>query len=308
MTGHPAWAAALAIAAAGAYAVASVVQHRAVRSTAPRRALDPRLLLLMLTDRLWLTGSTADVVGIGLNALALSLGPLALVEPVVAGGILIAVLLDCLLDRRALGRPALLGVLTGTAGLAVFVLTAAPSGSTNDPNRSALAIALGCCLVSVALCLLSSTVTDRVWRGCVLGLAAGIAYAGSSSLVKVCSGLLAAGVGAVLLDWPLYALVAISGLGLVLNQSAFQSRPLQPALVSMTLATPSASVLIGVLAFHEHLAHTWPRMLTALLAAAIMGLGVLLSSRSEEPGQRRRPERLAARARQAVSPSSGLLR
>ena len=306
MTGHPGWATAVAISAAGAFAVASVVQHRAVRSATPRRALDPRLLLRMLTDRLWLTGSAADVVGIGLNALALSLGPLALVEPVVAGGILIALPLDCLLDRRALGRPALLGVLTGTAGLAVFVLTAAPSGSTNDPNRSALAIALGCCLVSVALCLVSSTVTDRAGRGCLLGLAAGIAYAGSSSLVKVCSGLLAAGVGALLLDWPLYALAAIGGLGLVLNQTAFQSRPLQPALVSMTLATPSASVLIGVLAFHEHLAHTWPRTLMACLAAAIMGLGVLLSSRGEEPGQRRWPERRAAPALPAQVARRGL--
>src|SRR5207244_5813352 len=108
-----------------------------------------------------------------------------LVQPVVAGGILIAVPLDCALDRRPLSRSALVGVLTGTAGLAGFVLAAGPSGGTDNPTRPALAVALGCCLVAVAGCLAIDHVTGRSWRGCLLGLAAGIAYAGSGSRDKV---------------------------------------------------------------------------------------------------------------------------
>ena len=219
MTADPVWAAGAACGAATAYALTSILQHRAARAAAPRHALDPRLVLQLLRDRLWLTGTAADAVGIGLHAIALGLGPLTLVQPIVAGGILIAVPLDCALDRRPLSRSALVGVLTGTAGLAGFVLAAAPSGGTNDPARPALAAALGCCLAAAAACLAIQRIADRTWRGCLLGLAAGIAYAGSGSLVKVTIGLVGHRIGAVVLDWPPYALIGIGGLGLVLNQA-----------------------------------------------------------------------------------------
>jgi drug/metabolite transporter (DMT)-like permease len=284
MTVPPAWAAGAACGAAAAYALTSILQHRAARAATPRHALDPRLLLQLLRDRLWLIGTAADAIGIGLHAIALGLGPLALVQPIVAGGILIAVPLDCALDRRPLSRSALVGVLTGTAGLAGFVLVAAPSGGTDNPTRPALAAALGCCLAAAAACLAIQRIADRSWRGCLLGLAAGIAYAGSGSLVKVTIGLVGHGIGAVVLDWPLYALIVIGGLGLVLNQNAFQNRPLQPALVSMTLATPTASAAIGVLAFREHFAGTWPRTVVAVLATATMAIGVLISSRRDADG------------------------
>jgi drug/metabolite transporter (DMT)-like permease len=284
MTAHPVWAAGAACGAAAAYALTSILQHRAARAATPRHALDPRLLLQLLRDRLWLIGTAADVIGIGLHAIALGLGPLALVQPVVAGGILITVPLDCALDRRPLSRSALVGVLTGTAGLAGFVLAAAPSGGTDSPARPALAAALGCCLAAAAGCLAIDRVAGRSWRGCLVGLAAGIAYAGSGSLVKVTVGLVGHGIGAVVLDWPAYTLIGIGVLGMVLNQNAFQSRPLQPALVSMTLATPAASAAIGVLAFGEHVAGTWPRTVVAVIAAATMAIGVLVSSRSQSDG------------------------
>jgi drug/metabolite transporter (DMT)-like permease len=281
MTAHPVWAAAAAGGAACAYALASILQHRAARAAAPRRGLDPRLLLQLLRNRLWLTGTAADICGIGLHTTALGLGPLALVQPVVAGGILIAVPLDCALDRRPLSRSALVGVLTGTAGLVGFVLTAAPSAGTDSPARVALAVALGCCLSAVAACLAIDRVVSRSWRGCLLGLAAGIAYAGSGSLVKVTIGLAGHGLAAVILDWPAYALAGIAVMGLVLNQNAFQSRPLQPALVSMTLATPAASAMIGVLAFGEHFTRNGAQATLAVAAATAIVIGVLLSSRNE---------------------------
>jgi drug/metabolite transporter (DMT)-like permease len=285
MTSHPALAAAAACAAATAYALTSILQHRAARDAKPRPALDPRLLLQLLRDRLWLIGSAADLVGIGMHALALGLGPLALVQPIVAGGILIAVPLDCALDRRPLGRRPLAGVLVGTAGLVGFVLAAAPSAGTDSPSRGALAGALGYCLAATAGCLAIQRVAGSAWRGCLLGLAAGIAYAASGSLVKVTIGLVGNGVGSVVFDWPVYALIGIGLLGLVLNQNAFQSRPLQPALVSMTLSTPAVSAAIGVLAFGEHFAGAWPRTLVVVISAAAMVIGVLVSSVSRPDGK-----------------------
>jgi drug/metabolite transporter (DMT)-like permease len=275
---HPLWAATAACGAATAYALTSVLQHRAARAIPRRPALDPRLLLRLLRHPLWLVGAAADLIGIALHATALGLGPLSLVQPLVAGGIVIAVPLDAMLDRRRLGRPALAAVLLGAAGLACFILAAAPSGGSNSPRKPTLIVALSCCLIAVGLCLVINRYADRTWRGTLLGLAAGIAYAGSGALIKVCFGLLGHGITHLLLDWPLYTLAIVGGFGLILNQSAFQTRPLQPALVSMTLATPTASAAIGVLAFAEHLTNNGLRAAIAILAAAAMATGVIASS------------------------------
>jgi drug/metabolite transporter (DMT)-like permease len=224
-------------------------------------------------------GGLADFVGIGLHTLALGLGPLTLVQPLIAGGILIAVPLDHALDRRPLRRKALFAVVLGTSGLAGFVLVAQPSGGTDRPGTNALSVALGCCLGVVAVCLLINRYAGPSWRGALLGVAAGVAYAGSGSMVKVSVGLLGRGLGAVLVNWPVYALAAVGGIGLVLNQNAFQTKPLQPALVSMTLATPGASVAIGLLAFREHLAASGLQTAIAVLAAIAMAMGIIGSVR-----------------------------
>src|SRR5438445_65861 len=103
-------------------------------------------------------------------------------------------------------------VVAACGAAAAYALT---SILQHRPARPALAVALGCCLASVAGCLAIVGVTGRSWRGSLLGLAAGIAYAGSGSLVKVTVGLVGHGIGAVVLDWPPYALTVIGALGLV---------------------------------------------------------------------------------------------
>jgi drug/metabolite transporter (DMT)-like permease len=223
-------------------------------------------------------GTAADLLGLGLHALALGLGPLTLVQPVVAGGIVIAVPLDAALDQRPLGRRAWMAVLIGASGLAGFVVSANPSGGTNNPGRAVLAFAVACCVAAVIGCVLAGSFVSAVWRATLLGIAAGIAYAGSGSLIKVCAGVLGRGLDALLLSWPVYALAAVALLGLVLNQNAFQSKPLQPALVAMTLATPAISVVIGMRAFDEHLSEAGARPLLALLSAAAMIYGVIAST------------------------------
>ena len=278
MTQHPVWAAVAALGGAVAFALTSVLQHRAARAAVPRAALDPRLLSQLLRNRLWLIAGLADAAGIGLHTLALGLGPLTLVQPLIAGGILIAVPLDHALDRRPLRRKALFAVVLGTSGLACFVLVTQPSGGTDHPATRALLVALGCCLGVVAVCLLINRYADLSWRGSLLGIAAGTAYAGSGSMLKVSVGLLGHGVGAVLFNWPVYALAAVGWIGLMLNQNAFQSKPLQPALVSMTLATPCASVAIGLFAFREHLVASWPQAAIAVVAAITMAMGIIGSA------------------------------
>jgi drug/metabolite transporter (DMT)-like permease len=299
MTSNPALAIAASAVAACLYAIASALQHRAARQAHSEHALNVRLLFRLFRDRGWLVGQVADTAGTGLQAVALGLGPLSLVQPIIAAGTLLAVPLDSALDRRRLARRSIAAVLVGTGGLVGFVIAAAPAEGAERADSATLLAASLACLAGVAGCLLLVRLLSQAWRGTLLGLATGIAFAGSGSLVKACIDLFGAhGAVRLLTDWPLYGLILLGALGLLLNQDAFQVRPLQPALLSITLSTPIVSSVIGVCAFGEQLAQTPIRITVAVLSAAAMVIGVLGSQLPEPPDRPappapERPERPA---------------
>src|SRR5205823_6869514 len=116
---------------------ASALQQRAARAEPPHRAMDPRLLLRLLRRPPWLAGGLADLAGVGLQALALTLGALAVVQPLLASGLLLSVPLEAALDRR---RPRALdvgAVLLAAAGLWAFLVVAAPAGGVAQPSARA---------------------------------------------------------------------------------------------------------------------------------------------------------------------------
>lgn len=70
-----------ALAAGASFALASVWQQRAAASAPVELALSPRLLLVLARRPIWLAGIGAGMASFGLQALALSFGPLTLVHP-----------------------------------------------------------------------------------------------------------------------------------------------------------------------------------------------------------------------------------
>ena len=114
-------AALTALAAAGCFALTSALQQRVARQERPYRALDPRLILALLRRPLWLAGWVPDLAGTGLQALALSFGPITLVQPILVSGMFLAIPLEAGLDRRRPYRRDLLAVTVSALGLAAFL-------------------------------------------------------------------------------------------------------------------------------------------------------------------------------------------
>jgi hypothetical protein len=272
--------AASALAAVGAavlFAVAAAFEHQAARRERQLGAVDPRLLLRLLHRRRWLAGAGADFGGTGLQALALALGPLALVQPILIGGLILALPIEAAMERRRVRRHELAAVIVAGSGLAALmaILSPLPGTATSDTELGAEAVVVG---VGVVLLLCVSWRRPGVARSIVLGIATGALLGLGAALLKVCLARVARDPMSVLVGWELYVLIVVELSALALNQNAFQAGRLAGSLTGLTLADPLVGTLIAVTAFHEQLALGGARTVAAVIAALITVWGVWLVS------------------------------
>jgi hypothetical protein len=80
--------------------------------------------------------------------------------------------------------------------------------------------------------------------------------------------------------WQLWALLALSMIGLLLSASAFQAGALSASLPVIDSAEPISAVLIGTLVFGEQLAASPAALAVQLAAAAAAVAGIIVLGRS----------------------------
>src|SRR5262245_45633516 len=134
-------AVALAATAAGTFAVANVVQQRVAARLRSEAAFDSAVLLKLLRQPLWLTGLALVAVSLSLQAAALDLGRLVVIEPVLASSLLFALALAAWADHRRMRPIEWLAALATFAGLVVFLSVARPSGGEATAKPGLLGIA-----------------------------------------------------------------------------------------------------------------------------------------------------------------------
>ncbi len=289
-------AAGCALAAACCYAVAATLQHRAAGREPVSHTLDPRLLVRLVRRPLWMAGVGADAAGTGLHGLGLALGPLALVQPLLVTGLVVAVPLSSALDHHRPGRRELVGVVAAAVGLATFVVVADPRPGPVPPAEANLTGVVALTGVVVAGLVVFAVRSAGAVRATALGVATGAGFALAAALAKACLDRLATdGFGAVLLDWRLPALAAVGLCAVVLNQNAYQAGSLSGPLTGIVLTDPLGSVAIAVLAYGERIRTTPAALAVELLALGVMAVGVWLVSHAVTAAPRGPLHRLAGR-------------
>jgi drug/metabolite transporter (DMT)-like permease len=271
----------LALVAALAFALSAFLQRRASEHESRERVSRAAshglpgavsLTLRLVRRPVWMLGWVVNLAGFGVQALALSLGSVAAVQPVLTAQLLFALGLASWERRR---WPTAVDWLSGLAicgGIAILLSVdgAAPLGGAADRTRVLWAVAAAA--GAGALLISSTRVIPSVAVSAVLmACAAGLAYALSAVFMKLtASSLVDDGVGATARDWVGYSLAISTLLGLVLGQAAYAAGPLPWAVAAMNIVNPAASFVIGVLAFDTDLP-TSPGDL-----AALTGTGALL--------------------------------
>jgi drug/metabolite transporter (DMT)-like permease len=276
----------VALASAGAYAVAMVLQQRSARTVPDDAALRPSLMVQLMRRRVWLVGMAFNVVAFGLRGFALGQGSLAVVQPVVLMGLFFALLLETRIDHRPFTLREGAGSLALVAGLTLFVLAAGPTDGVNAPaTMDWLMLAA---VVGSAALLAVAAATRHVGEVRAAWLAAGgaLLLALTAALTKLVADDIAQHELGVLRLWSPYALLAVGGVGMVVTQSAFQAGSLRASLPVLSVVEPLASILIGAWVFEEHIATSLTARLGEVSGLALLAAGVVvLTTRDQlEPG------------------------
>ncbi|MCX5044371.1 DMT family transporter [Aldersonia sp. NBC_00410] len=269
---------ALALGAALLFAVAAVAQQSAASGVAEGDSLVRGLA----RNPRWWAGLVGDGGGFALQVLALAVGSVLVVQPILVSSLVFALPLSGRLNhRRITARQGWLAAALCVA-LAVFLVIGNPTEGTADAAFREwvvpLALLLGVVVVAAAAGL---SRIDASWRALLLGLAGGLLFGLAAALTEHVSDIFEHDIGAALRGWQLWALVASGVIGFYLQQRAYQVGPLTASLPAFTIAEPLGAVFIGMTVLDERLRTSGLGIVVTMLAVVVMVVTTLLLSRSQ---------------------------
>ncbi|WP_211177678.1 hypothetical protein [Pseudonocardia acidicola] len=273
----------LALIGAGCFAVAAVLQHRAVTVAAgPQTGLNLRAPGALLRRPGRLAGLALAGGGAGLHVAALVLAPVTVVQPVGVLAVPFAVLLAARRSRTRPAAAALGGVAGSVAGVVTFVWLAAGSTVSAPVSRSALLLA-GAVIAAAVLGLagLGAQRSGRV-RCVACAVAGALALGLVSALLRALSEVIgsgAAGVGDEDVIGAVAGVVVALLVGGWLVQQGFASGPPEVVIACLTVLDPMVAVGLGVLLLGEGAATGVAAALAMAGCAVIAAAGVVVLSR-----------------------------
>jgi drug/metabolite transporter (DMT)-like permease len=271
----------LAAGAALLSALAVVLQRVALESAPAASSLSPRLMTHALRKRGWLIGFGLMLGMFVLQASALRVGQLNVVQPVLTTELIFLVAILVVGFHRTVGWRELLGVAAIVAGLAGFFTFASPALGKGQPDGRAW-VAVSAATVVCALALIAAGRTGpRWWRAAALGAASAVLFADNAALTKTVTTLLRQGGWThVFESWEPYLLGVTGALGLFILQSALHAGPITASRTASVIVNPLVSIVIGVTAFGERLRGGAGFGTLDVVAIAVLCAGVMVLVRS----------------------------
>ena len=280
-------AAAFALGAALLIAVGDVFQQRSAHEVTDEPVGHVALLLRLLKDRRWWLGSLLAAAGFGLQAAALGLGSVVLVQAVLATSVLFALPLSARYGgRRITGRQVGWAGLLGAA-VATVVTVGDPSAGQARAGLPAWAPAIACLAVVLSCCLAGA----RLWTGrpvsaVLLGVVSGSLWGLFAVLTKGVVDRLDDGLGAALRTPELFVGGLVALTATMLQQSAFRAGSMAASLPAVSVSEPLVGAALGIAVLGEAL-HPGRTGWVALVVAVVAMVAAMVSlSRSEAVGER----------------------
>ena len=278
MTGS---AVAVALAAAVAFGWSTALMHHGASGTPDDARGLPGLLSHVVRQWRWLLGMAASLTGLALHALALHLGTIAVVQPLVVTGLVFSILFRSALDRRLPTRRTMLWVLVTAAGLTVFLLAAGghSGGGPLEPAPALVLLAAGAAVVAAGW-----VAAFRVpgHAGLLLGSAAGVVYGLVAGTLKATTDSAAGGIWSMFTSWPVYVLAVLGVAGFLLNQQAYQRAPLSRSAPAANTVNPVVALVFGIVAFGERTPGSPGAITAEVLGLVGILAGVSLLARNDE--------------------------
>ena len=269
-----------ALCAAICFAFAAVLQQESSQQVSADKSLSIHLLADLVKRPKWLAGGVFMLSGFGLQALALSYGPIAVVQPIVMTELAFAIPLGILRRHRRAGRQEWLGIACMIVGVSVFILAADPGSGMQEPAGSDWLASLIPVGVVAGICISVGAARTGPSRAMFFGAAAGMAFGVLSVLTKAVTHELSADLSKAFVTWQVYATIAVGIAALIVSQSAYQAGPLAYSMPFVGVLEPLVAIVIGDTVLGEQVTIAAGMFALELVAAMIACAGILLLTTS----------------------------
>ncbi len=254
----------------------------------------PRVIASLLADPAWLAGFALMLLGLACQIVVLTFEPVSVVQPVLASGVALVLVLSRLVLRERLGAVEFWCV--GAMAVSVVLLAASAGGAGGGAGHHASSGWMAAVMIPsavIGLLVAASPLRSRSRShrapaaGICFGIGTGLLYGVAALAIKGLSGILVGHHGAVrvaagLVSSPyLYVLAGCSAAAMLLYQVALQSCRASIVIPVSNVTGSVYFIIAGTWLFHEHLP-TSPAKL-GLRLAAIVAAGLVLVILSRQP-------------------------
>jgi len=275
---------AVGFAAALCLAAGYVLQQRVAAHAFRSDLLSYRLLWELMHKKVWWAGIAAMAIGQALGAVALALGSVALVEPMLSSSLLFAFLIAAVLSHERVRVLEVVGALLVSAALGLFIAIGQPQShdATRHSGWTSAILASGVVVAVVGVLVATGRRRGLVAESVLLATGAGLLYGLQDAGTRY--GLVVghdSGISAMLVNPWVYVVVIAAACGLALSQSAFRAARLDHSLPPIAVAEPIAGIALGVTLLGDRLSMSVIGLAVETSCVAAMVVGVVLIGRSQ---------------------------
>ena len=269
-----------AICSAACFAASSALQHKAVNNSG-------QSLFKSIVRPAWLLGLALDGFGLGFQILALSKGPLILVQPTMLVGLVITLPFSSWLLKRRPQRSDITKAVVVSVSLGLFVLAMGDSTYNQSTGSVRAWVIAGIVLsLATAACVVGARHSSTVRFAALLGSAVGAIYAFTAALLQAATlDFEHDGLRALLEGWKLYGFALVGLFGFYLNQIAFRRGSIHAAITTISVVNPVVASCLGFGVFGDRPPTSGLAVATAVVALIVLLISsVLLSMNGVEEG------------------------
>jgi drug/metabolite transporter (DMT)-like permease len=274
-------AALLAIAAALMIGIGDVLEQRSAQQVTDQPVGTLALFGRLLRDRRWWAGSLVAGAGFGLQAAALGLGSVVLVQALSVTSLLFALLINARASHRKITREQWIWAALLTAAVAVVVTVGDPQEGSPRGSPQAWAIVAAVMGSALILCRIGARTSSASIKALLLGLMSGSLWGLFSVLTKGVVDRLGHGIPALLRTPEFYVWVVLAIGATVWEQSAFRAGPLTASLPAVTVSEPIVGSVLGIAVLGETLNTNTVGWIAVGVSVAVMAAATVALAHSQ---------------------------
>jgi drug/metabolite transporter (DMT)-like permease len=271
----------LALGAAFFIAIGDVIHQRSAHEVADEPVTHIGLFGRLLRDRQWWLGSMVAAVGFALQAAALGLGSVLLVQALLVTSLLFALPINARLTHRRVTRWEWLWAALLAAAVVVIVTVGNPTAGHSRASLETWTAVVAVMGPALVFCVVGANVAKGPVSAVLLGVVSGALWGLFAVLTKGVVDRIDDGLWELIRTPELYvwALVAIAGTAF--QQSSFRAGSLTASLPTMTVAEPMVGSVLGVVVLGEALRPGDAGWFTLIVAVVVMVVATAALARGE---------------------------